>query len=137
MQCYCYLLAQNLHLNIYMITLFYLAFFLLRISKNIKTCSWVVLFYSKIFFLEQNIVEDLFPVLDKSKIYNQYKSNFFWGMFKNRNTGTGNKMRGVWGMGGMLYSGECCQTFWGMLPNVLGNVAKYSGECCKTFQGMS
>ena len=43
--------------------------------------------------------------------------------------------RGEWG--GMLYSGECHQTFRGMSPNILGNVAKYSGECRKTFRGMS
>ena len=47
-------------------------------------------------------------------------------MYKTRNTGTGNKMQG---MGGMLYSGECRQTFWGMLLNIPGNVAKHSGEC--------
>ena len=65
-------------------------------------------------------------------------------MYKIRNTGTGNGMRGTRGMEGMLYSGECPQTFWGMLqtfrgisPNILGNVIKYSGECCQTFQGMS
>ena len=63
-------------------------------------------------------------------------------MYKIRNTGTGNGMRGTRGMEGMLYSGECPQTFWGMLqtfrgisPNILGNVIKHSGECCQTFQG--
>ena len=44
-------------------------------------------------------------------------------MYKTRNTGTGNGMRG---MGGMLYSGECRQTVLGMLLNIPGNVAKYS-----------
>ena len=57
-------------------------------------------------------------------------------MYKTRNTGTGNKMRGTRGMGGMSpnipgnvakHSGECPQTF----------VAKDSGECHKTFWGMS
>ena len=50
--------------------------------------------------------------------------------------------RGKWG--GMLYSGECGQTFRGMLQNIPGNVAKHSGECpqifreCgQTFRGMS
>ena len=28
-------------------------------------------------------------------------------MHKTRNTGTGNEMRETWGIGGMLYSGEC------------------------------
>ena len=54
-------------------------------------------------------------------------------MNKTRNTGTGNGMWGTQGMGGMLYSGECRQTFWGMSPNIPGNVAK----CPQTFQGMS
>ena len=53
-------------------------------------------------------------------------------MYKTRNTGTGNGMRGTRGMGGMLYSGECRQTFRRMLLNILGNVAKYSGECRST-----
>ena len=35
------------------------------------------------------------------------------------------------------HSGECPQTFPGMLPNILGNVLKYSRECRKTFRGMS
>ena len=69
-------------------------------------------------------------------------------MYKTRNTGTGNGMRGTRGMGGMLYSGECRQTFWEMLQNIPenvakmssnipGNVAKHSGVCHKTFRGMS
>ena len=32
--------------------------------------------------------------------------------------------------------GECRQTFQGMLPNILGNVAKHFGECPQTFRGM-
>ena len=55
-------------------------------------------------------------------------------MYKTRNIGTGNGMRGT---GGMLYSGEWRQTFWGMLLNIPGNVAKHSGECPQTFRGMS
>ena len=71
-------------------------------------------------------------------------------MYKIRNTGTGNGMRGTRGMGGMLYSGECRQknipgnvlkhsgecrkTFRGMSPNILGNVHKHSGECRQTFE---
>ena len=41
-------------------------------------------------------------------------------MYKTRNTGTGNGLRGTRGIGGMLYSGECHQTF---------------GECRKKFRG--
>ena len=48
--------------------------------------------------------------------------SFPWAMYKTRNTGTGNGMRG---MGGMLYSVECHQTFQGMSPNILGNVVKH------------
>lgn len=43
------------------------------------------------------------------------------------------------GIGGMLYSVECVQTFLVMLLNVvkhLGNVTKHSRKCCQTFQGM-
>ena len=58
-------------------------------------------------------------------------------MYQTRNTGTGNGMRGTRGMGGMLYSGECPQTFRGMSPNIPGNVRKHSGECPQTFRGMS
>ena len=58
-------------------------------------------------------------------------------MYKNRNTGTGNGMRGTRGMGGMLYSGECRQTFQGMSPNIPGNVLKHSGDCRKTLWRMS
>ena len=59
------------------------------------------------------------------------------GMYKGRNTGTGNGMRGTWGMGGMLYSEECRQIFRGMSSNIPGNVLKYSGECHQTFRGIS
>ena len=72
-------------------------------------------------------------------------------MYKNKNTETGNGMRGTRGMGVCYipgnvakHSGECPQTFWGMSPNIPGNVlkhsqnvAKHSGECRQTFQGMS
>ena len=58
-------------------------------------------------------------------------------MYKNRNTGTGNGMQGVRGMRGMLYSGECRQTFGGMSPNIRGNVVKHFVECRQTFGEMS
>ena len=66
-------------------------------------------------------------------------------MYKTRNTGTGNGMRGTRGMGGMSsnipgnvakHSGECHKTFRGMSPNIPGNVIKNSGERRQTFQGM-
>ena len=52
-------------------------------------------------------------------------------MNKIRNAGTGNGMQGTWVMRRILYSGnvdkhfgESPQTFWGMSPNIPGNVAK-------------
>ena len=57
-------------------------------------------------------------------------------MYKTRNTGMGNGMQRTQGMGGMLYSGECCCTFRGMSSNIPGNIAKHYGECCQTFRGM-
>ena len=56
-------------------------------------------------------------------------------MYKTRNTGTGNGMRGTRGLGGMLYSGECHQIFRGISPNIPGNVVKHSGECPIYFDG--
>ena len=58
-------------------------------------------------------------------------------MYKTKNTGTGNEMQGTRGIGGMLYSGECRQTFWGMSTNIPMNVDKHSGECCQAFRGIS
>ena len=58
-------------------------------------------------------------------------------MYKTRNIGTGNEMQGTRGMEGMLYSGECHQTFRGMSPNIPGNVVKHTGECHQTFREMS
>ena len=49
-------------------------------------------------------------------------------MYKTRNTGTGNGMRGRRGMGTMLYSEKCHQTFRRMSQKIPGNVAKYSGK---------
>ena len=57
-------------------------------------------------------------------------------MYKTRNTGTGNRMRGTRGMRGMLYSGECRQTFREMYSNIPGNIVKHSGEHHQTFRGM-
>ena len=51
-------------------------------------------------------------------------------MYKTSNTGTGNGILGTRGMGEMLYSGECRQTFRGISPNISANVLKHSEECC-------
>ena len=50
-------------------------------------------------------------------------------MYKTRNKGTGNGMQGTRGIGGMLYSMECPQTFWALSPNIPGNIIKDSAEC--------
>ena len=44
-------------------------------------------------------------------------------MYKTRNTGTGDGMRGTQGMRGMS-------------PNIPGNVVKHFGECSQTIQGI-
>ena len=49
-------------------------------------------------------------------------------MYKTKNTGTRNGMRGTRGIGGMLYSGECRQIFRGMSANIPGNIIKDSTE---------
>ena len=56
-------------------------------------------------------------------------------MYKNRNTGTGNGMRGTRRMGGMLYSGECRQIFRDIPSNIPGIVV-ISGECPQIFGKM-
>ena len=40
------------------------------------------------------------------------------------------------GDGGILYSGKCCQAFWGISPSIPGNVLKHSEECRQTFREM-
>ena len=57
-------------------------------------------------------------------------------MYKTRNTGKGNRMRGTQGMGECYipenvakHLGECPKTFRGMLLNIHGNLAKHSAEC--------
>ena len=54
-------------------------------------------------------------------------------MYKTRNTGTGNGLRGTRGIGGMLYSGECPQTFRGMSPNIRGMSPNIPGNVVKNF----
>ena len=51
-------------------------------------------------------------------------------MYKTRNTGTGNGMRGTRGMGRNVI-------FRGMSSNISGNVSKHSAECPQTFRAMS
>ena len=67
-------------------------------------------------------------------------------MYKTRNTVTGNRIRGTWEMGGMSsnipgnvtkHSGECPQTFRGMLPTFRGMLPNILGNVAKLFRGMS
>ena len=82
-------------------------------------------------------------------------------IYKTRNTGTGNGMRGMRGTRGMFTkipgnlledsgecyyfkipgnvqedSGECSKRFRGMFQKIPGNVQEDSGECSKRFRGM-
>ena len=75
-------------------------------------------------------------------------------IYKTRNTGTGNEMRGMRGMSilecsrrfrGMFKkipgsaqedSEECSKRFRGMFRKIPGNIPKNSGECSKRFRGM-
>ena len=85
-------------------------------------------------------------------------SKSFTAIYKTRNTGTGNGMRGTRGMftripgnlledSGKCYffnipdnvqedSGECSKRFRGMFKKIPGNVQEDSGECSKRFRGM-
>ena len=60
-----------------------------------------------IFQIELNVLK-LKHVIVIKVIFNM---EFQKAMCKTRNTGMGNGMRGMRGMGEMLYSGECCQSF--------------------------
>ena len=75
------------------------------------------------------------------------KTSRFYGkemaMYKTRNTGTGNRMRGTRGIGECYIqgnipkqSGECPQTFRGILPNIPGNVLEKSREYSKIIWDM-
>ena len=82
-------------------------------------------------------------------------------IYKTRNTGTGNGIRGMRGTRGMFTripgnllgdsgecyyfnisgnveedSGECSRGFRGMFKKILRNVRKDSGECSKRFRGI-
>ena len=99
--------------------------------------------------------------IDDHKCKWQNLINFKMAIYKIRNTGTGNGMRGMrgtWGMftripgnlledSGECYyfnipgnveedSGKCSRTFGGMLVKIPGNVQEDSGECSKRFRGM-
>ena len=93
---------------------------------------------SRVFYSNTIAEMDLFQEVAGSIVYKCLKSVrsvLPLAMYKNRNTGTGNGIRGTRGMVEMLYSGECRQTFRGMSSNIPGNVPKHSGECRQIFRG--
>ena len=66
-------------------------------------------------------------------------------IYKTRNTGTGNGMRGMQGTRGLFTkipgnaqedSGECSRRFRGMSLKIPGNAREDSGECSRRFRGM-
>ena len=61
-------------------------------------------------------------------------------IYKTRNTGTGNGMRGMRGMtipgNAQEDSGECSTRFRGMFKKIPGNAQQDSGECSTRFRGM-
>ena len=58
-------------------------------------------------------------------------------IYKTRNTGTGNGMRGMSILGNPQEdSGECSRRFRGMLNKIPGNAQQDSGECSTRFRGM-
>ena len=61
-------------------------------------------------------------------------------IYKTRNTGTGNGIRGMRGMSipgnAQEDSGECSRRFQGMLSKIPGNAQEDSGECSTRFRGM-
>ena len=98
---------------------------------------------------------NLFSLL--KEIYLIYSANI-WAIYKTRNTGMGNGMRGTQGMftripgnlledsGGCSHfsipgnaredSGECSRRLRGILEKILGNVRKDSGESSRRFRGI-
>ena len=127
--------------------------FLTKLFRQFRVSN-IFNLYVKFFTLK--FLRDNLPLCLCSYKNNSLKTS---AMYKTRNTGTGNGMWGTRGTGRMLYSGECRQTFRGMLlnipqnvakhsegypqtfqgmsPNIPGNVVKHSGECYQTFRGMS
>ena len=58
-------------------------------------------------------------------------------IYKTRNTGTGNGMRGMWGMFTRIPGNVTILIFRGMFQRIPGNVEEDSGECSRGFRGMS
>ena len=68
-----------------------------------------------------------------------YESYLQMAIYKTRNTGTGNGMRGLRRTRGMftrIPGNVIILTFRGMFPKIPGNVRRDSGECSKRFRGM-
>ena len=115
-------------------------------KKKKKTVSSKLFSKTRAFSRMQLILKHLIQMLKSTntKIYTiVLPKKVATAMYKTRNAGTGNGMRGTRGIGGMWYSGECRQKFQGMSrifrgmsPNNPGNVAKYSGQYRQRLRGM-
>ena len=83
------------------------------------------------------------------KIFQDCHFNIYgMAIYKTRNTGTGNGMRGTecgergecslgfWGISQRILGNVIFLTFGGMFKKILGNVQKDSGECSKRFRRM-
>ena len=119
----------------YLVYMFSLRFsvgrFLTKLFRQFRVSN---IFNLYVKFFKLKFLRDNLPLCLCSYKNNSLKTS---AMYKTRNTGTGNGMWGTRGTGRMLYSGECRQTFRGMLLNIPQNVAKHSEGCPQTFQGMS
>ena len=58
-------------------------------------------------------------------------------IYKTRNTGTGNGMRGMRGMFTRIPGNVTILIFRGMFQRIPGNIEEDSGECSRGFRGMS
>ena len=82
-------------------------------------------------FKDQN-----FQFMHLSFFLNEYRRGYVSNQeYRNGEQNAGNAENGGGGRG-MLYSGECRQTFRRILLNILGKVAKHSEQCPQTFPGM-
>ena len=120
----------------------------LSMYKTYRNCIWI-----KRIKTGDNYTETI--------IAHRAQLNFQTAIYKTRNTGTGNRMRGMQGTRGMFTripgnllensgecshftiprnaredSGECSRRFRGMLSKILGNVQEDSGESLERFREM-
>ena len=85
----------------------------------------------------------VFLLLTLNRFYVYITLNRFricsWAIYKTRNTGTGNGMRGMRAKRGMftrIPGNVIILTFWGMFQKIPENVEEDSGECSRGFRRM-